>query len=307
MARQRSIRDAIAGSGIGVHSGRRVDIRLLPAPADSGITFRRSDLDLPVEIPARAALVRDTQLCTALVDEHGVRVATIEHLMSALAGVGIDNLIIELTAPEVPIMDGSAAPFVYLLQQAGIREQDAAKRFIQILEPVEVREGDKWARLSPFAGCRFDFSIEFDHPVFRHRNNQTRLDFSSRRYIRDISRARTFGFLRDIEYLQSHGLTLGGGLDNAIVVDDYRVLNEQGLRFDDEFVRHKLLDAVGDLYLLGAPLIGHYEGHKSGHDLNNKLCLALQNAPQSWCWTELDRDSAIEIDYGENYPLPQAG
>lgn len=307
MARQRSIRDAIAGSGIGVHSGRRVDIRLLPAPADNGITFRRSDLDPPVEIPARAALVRDTQLCTALVDEHGVRVATIEHLLSALAGVGIDNLIIELTAPEVPIMDGSAAPFVYLLQQAGIREQDAAKRFIQILEPVEVREGDKWARLSPFAGCRFDFSIEFDHPVFRHRNNQTRLDFSSRRYIRDISRARTFGFLRDIEYLQSHGLTLGGGLDNAIVVDDYRVLNEQGLRFDDEFVRHKLLDAVGDLYLLGAPLIGHYQGHKSGHDLNNKLCLALQNAPQSWCWTELDRDSAIEIDYGENYPLPQAG
>ena len=307
MARQRSIRDAIAGSGIGVHSGRRVDIRLLPAPADSGIAFRRSDLDPPVEIPARAALVRDTQLCTALVDEHGVRVATIEHLMSALAGVGIDNIIIELTAPEVPIMDGSAAPFVYLLQQAGIREQDAAKRFIQILEPVEVREGDKWARLSPFAGCRFDFSIEFDHPVFRHRNNQTRLDFSSRRYIRDISRARTFGFLRDIEYLQSHGLTLGGGLDNAIVVDDYRVLNEQGLRFDDEFVRHKLLDAVGDLYLLGAPLIGHYEGHKSGHDLNNKLCLALEKSPQSWCWIELDRDSSIEIDYGENYPLPQAG
>ena len=307
MARQRSIRDAIAGSGIGVHSGRRVDIRLLPAPADSGITFRRSDLDPPVEILARAALVRDTQLCTALVDEHGVRVATIEHLMSALAGVGIDNIIIELTAPEVPIMDGSAAPFVYLLQQAGIREQDAAKRFIQILEPVEVREGDKWARLSPFAGCRFDFSIEFDHPVFRHRNNQTRLDFSSRRYIREISRARTFGFLRDIEYLQSHGLTLGGGLDNAIVIDDYRVLNEQGLRFDDEFVRHKLLDAVGDLYLLGAPLIGHYQGHKSGHDLNNKLCLALQNAPQSWCWTELDHDSSIEIDYGENYPLPQAG
>ena len=307
MARQRSIRDAVAGSGIGVHSGKRVDIRLLPAPADSGITFRRTDLDTPAEIPARANLVRDTQLCTALVDDRGVRVATIEHLMSALAGVGIDNLIIELNAPEVPIMDGSAAPFVYLLQQAGIREQDAAKRFIQILEPVEVREGDKWARLSPFAGCRFDFAIDFDHPVFRHRNNQPRLDFSSRRYVREISRARTFGFLRDIEYLQSHGLTLGGGLDNAIVVDDYRVLNEQGLRFDDEFVRHKLLDAVGDLYLLGAPLIGHYQGHKSGHDLNNKLCLALEKSPQSWCWTELDRDSSIEIDYGENYPLPQAG
>ena len=307
MARQRSIRDAVAGSGIGVHSGKRVDIRLLPAPADSGITFRRTDLDPLAEIPARAHLVRDTQLCTALVDDSGVRVATIEHLMSALAGVGIDNIIIELNAPEVPIMDGSAAPFVYLLQQAGIREQDAAKRFIQILEPVEVREGDKCARLSPFAGCRFDFAIDFDHPVFRHRNNQTRLDFSSRRYVREISRARTFGFLRDIEYLQSHGLTLGGGLDNAIVVDDYRVLNEQGLRFDDEFVRHKLLDAVGDLYLLGAPLIGHYQGHKSGHDLNNKLCLALEKSPQSWCWTELDRDSSIEIDYGENYPLPQAG
>ena len=307
MARQRSIREPIAGSGIGVHSGRRVDIRLLPAPADSGIRFRRTDLDPVVELPARADLVRDTQLCTALVNEDGVRVATIEHLMSALAGLGIDNLTIELNAPEVPIMDGSAAPFVYLLQQAGIRELDALKIFIHINDTIEVREGDKWARLSPHNGCCFDFTIEFDHPVFRHRNNQTRLDFSSRRYIRDISRARTFGFLRDIEYLQSHGLTLGGGLDNAIVVDDYRVLNEQGLRFDDEFVRHKLLDAVGDLYLLGAPLIGHYEGHKSGHDLNNKLCLALQNAPQSWCWTELDRDSSIEIDYGENYPLPQAG
>lgn len=307
MIRQRSIRDAVAGSGIGVHSGKPVDIRLLPAPADSGITFRRTDLNPPVEIPAQAHLVHDTRLCTALVDANNVRVATIEHLMSALAGVGIDNIIIELNAPEVPIMDGSAAPFVYLLQQAGIREQDASKRFIQILEAVEVREGDKWARLAPFAGCRFDFSIEFNHPVFRHRNNQTRLDFSSRRYIREISRARTFGFLRDIEALQSSGLTLGGGLDNAIVVDDYRVLNEQGLRFDDEFVRHKLLDAIGDLYLLGAPLIGHYQGHKSGHDLNNKLCRALQDAPHSWRWTEIERNSKMEIDYGENYPLPQAG
>ena len=307
MARQRSIREPIAGSGIGVHSGKRVDIRLLPAPADSGIRFRRTDLDPVVELPARANLVRDTQLCTALANEDGVRVATIEHLMSALAGLGIDNLTIELNAPEVPIMDGSAAPFVYLLQQAGIRELDALKTFIHISDTIEVREGDKWARLSPHNGCCFDFTIEFDHPVFRHRNNHTRLDFTSRRYIRDISRARTFGFLRDIEYLQSHGLTLGGGLDNAIVVDDYRVLNEQGLRFDDEFVRHKLLDAVGDLYLLGAPLIGHYQGYKSGHDLNNKLCLALEKSPQSWCWTELDRDSAIEIDYGENYPLPQAG
>ena len=306
MARQRSIREPIAGSGIGVHSGRRVDIRLLPAPADSGIRFRRTDLDPVVELPARADLVRDTQLCTALANEDGVRVATIEHLMSALAGLGIDNLTIELNAPEVPIMDGSAAPFVYLLQQAGIRELDALKTFIHINDTIEVREGDKWARLSPHNGCCFDFTIEFDHPVFRHRNNHTRLDFTSRRYIRDISRARTFGFLRDIEYLQSHGLTLGGGLDNAVVVDDYRVLNEHGLRFDDEFVRHKLLDAVGDLYLLGAPLIGHYQGYKSGHDLNNKLCLALLANPQSWQRIQLDRDSDIQIDYGENLPLPQA-
>ena len=306
MARQRSIREPIAGSGIGVHSGRRVDIRLLPAPADSGIRFRRTDLDPVVELPARADLVRDTQLCTALVNEDGVRVATIEHLMSALAGLGIDNLTIELNAPEVPIMDGSAAPFVYLLQQAGIRELDALKTFIHINDTIEVREGDKWARLSPHNGCCFDFTIEFDHPVFRHRNNHTRLDFTSRRYIRDISRARTFGFLRDIEYLQSHGLTLAGGLDNAVVVDDYRVLNEHGLRFDDEFVRHKLLDAVGDLYLLGAPLIGHYQGYKSGHDLNNKLCLALLASPQSWQRIQLDRDSDIQIDYGENLPLPQA-
>ena len=198
MARQRSIREPIAGSGIGVHSGRRVDIRLLPAPADSGIRFRRTDLDPVVELPARADLVRDTQLCTALVNEDGVRVATIEHLMSALAGLGIDNLTIELNAPEVPIMDGSAAPFVYLLQQAGIRELDALKTFIHISDAIEVREGDKWARLSPHNGCCFDFTIEFDHPVFRHRNNHTRLDFTSRRYIRDISRARTFGFLRAI-------------------------------------------------------------------------------------------------------------
>ena len=226
--------------------------------------------------------------------------------MSALAGLGIDNLTIELNAPEVPIMDGSAAPFVYLLQQAGIRELDALKTFIHINDTIEVREGDKWARLSPHNGCCFDFTIEFDHPVFRHRNNHTRLNFTSRRYIRDISRARTFGFLRDIEYLQSHGLTLGGGLDNAVVVDDYRVLNEHGLRFDDEFVRHKLLDAVGDLYLLGAPLIGHYQGYKSGHDLNNKLCLALLASPQSWQRIQLDRDSDIQIDYGENLPLPQA-
>lgn len=297
MLRQRTIKQTIAASGIGVHSGKQCDIRFLPAPIGTGIVFRRTDLNPVVEMPARAADVRDTQLCTAMLVD-GVRVATVEHLMSALAGLGIDNLYVELNSPEVPIMDGSAAPFIYLLQQAGIREQDSPKRFIRIDEPIEVREGDKWARLVPFRGYRLDFTIAFNHPVFRHRNDHVRLDFSTRDYIHDISRARTFGFLRDIEYLQSHGLALGGSLDNAVVVDDFRIMNEQGLRFDDEFVRHKLLDAVGDLYMLGAPLLAWYQGYKSGHDLNNKLCLAVQAAQGAWQWTALDPHDDIALDYG---------
>lgn len=298
MVRQRTIAQPISGSGIGVHSGNQVDIRLLPAKPDTGIVFRRTDLETPIDIPAKADLVNDTQLCTAL-NVDGVRVATVEHLMSALAGLGIDNLIVEMTAPEIPIMDGSAAPFVYLVQQAGIREQDVSKRFLRVLAPMEVRDGDKWAKLLPFDGYRLDFSIDFDHPVFRHRNSHTRLDFSTQNYIRDYSRARTFGFLRDIEYLQSHGLALGGSLDNAVVVDRFRVMNEQGLRFDDEFVRHKLLDAVGDMYLLGAPIIGWYQGYKSGHDLNNRLCLEVLRQPQSWEWTSLDSQSSVLLDYGQ--------
>lgn len=301
MGRQRTISQPVSGSGIGLHSGNQVDIRLLPAKADSGIVFRRTDLHTPVDIPARADLVNDTQLCTAL-NVDGVRVATIEHLMSALAGLGIDNIVVEMTAPEIPIMDGSAAPFVYLLQQAGIREQDAAKRFLRVFAPLEVRDGDKWAKLLPFDGYRLDFSIDFDHPVFRHRNRHTRLDFTTQNYIRDYSRARTFGFLRDIEYLQSHGLALGGSLDNAVVVDRFRVMNEQGLRFDDEFVRHKLLDAVGDMYLLGAPILGWYQGYKSGHDLNNRLCLEVLRHPECWEWTTLDADSEILPDYGAVAP-----
>lgn len=298
MARQRTIKREISGSGIGVHSGKQCDIRLLPAPVDAGIVFRRTDMNPAAEVPVSARHVRDTQLCTAM-DVNGVRIATVEHLMSALAGLGIDNLYIELNSPEVPIMDGSAAPFIYLIQQAGIREQDAAKRFIKIHEAIEVRDGDKWARLIPFNGFRLDFTISFNHPVFRHRGDHIRLDFSAREYIRNISRARTFGFLRDIEFLQSNGLALGGSLDNAVVVDDYRIMNEQGLRFDDEFVRHKLLDAVGDLYMLGAPLIGWYQGYKSGHDLNNKLCLAVLEAQNQWSWHTLDRESGIYLDYGD--------
>lgn len=297
MARQKSIATAIGTSGIGVHSGKPCRITLQPAPIGTGIVFRRVDLPARPEIPVAAASVHDTQMCTAMLVD-GIRVATMEHLMSALSGLGIDNLYVELDSAEVPIMDGSSAPFVYLLQQAGIREQDAAKRFIRIDEPVEVRDGDKWARLVPFNGLRLDFTICFDHPVFRHRNDHVRLDFSTRRYIREISRARTFGFLKDIEYLQSNGLTLGGNLDNAVVLDEYRVMNEQGLRFDDEFARHKLLDAIGDLYMLGSPLLGWYQGYKSGHDLNNKLCLAMQANAGSWSWHELEQSGEVALDYG---------
>ncbi|UJF24620.1 UDP-3-O-acyl-N-acetylglucosamine deacetylase [Suttonella sp. R2A3] len=288
MLRQKTIRRPVDGSGIGLHSGNRVDMRLLPAPIDSGIVFRRSDLTPAVEIPANADLVRDTMLCTALVNADNVRVATIEHLMSALYGLGIDNIIIEVSAPEIPIMDGSAAPFVYLLQQAGIQEQDAAKRFMEILEPIEVRDGDKWARLVPFNGMRFDFTIDFTHPVFRYRNAHIRLDVNTQDYVHEISRARTFGFLQDIEYLHSNGLALGGSLDNAVVVDEFRVMNERGLRYDDEFARHKLLDAMGDLYLIGAPIRGWYVGYKSGHDLNNKLALAMLERTDAWRWREVD-------------------
>lgn len=288
MTRQSTIKNPVSGSGIGLHSGNRVDIRLLPAPVNSGIVFRRTDLQPQVEIAARADLVHDTTLCTALVNAQGVRVATIEHLMSALAGLSVDNIVIEINAPEVPIMDGSAAPFVYLLQQAGIQAQDAGRRYIKMQQPVEVREGDKWARIVPFNGMRYDFRIDFDHPVLRSRNPHYRFEVNPAQYVHEISRARTFGFLKDIEFLHNNGLALGGSLDNAVVVDEFRIMNEQGLRYDDEFVRHKLLDAMGDLYLAGAPILGWYMGYKSGHDLNNKLCLAVLEARQAWCWQELD-------------------
>lgn len=302
--RQCTLKSAVRSSGIGLHSGKRVDIALLPAPANHGVVFRRVDLSPVVEFVAQADLVRDTKLCTALSQE-GVRVATIEHLMSALAGLGIDNVVVELNAPEVPIMDGSSAPFVYLIQKAGIKAQDVAKRFIKVTEPVEVREGDKWARLVPYNGYRLDFSIDFDHPVFRHRSKHLRLEFSSGDYVRHIARARTFGFLRDIEFLQSQGLALGGSLDNAVVVDDFRVMNENGLRYDDEFVRHKTLDAIGDLYLLGAPLLGWYQGYKSGHDLNNKLCLALLAKHHCWQYTTLDvlKDEGVDYSYPSDLSL----
>ncbi|HEY8518447.1 MAG TPA: UDP-3-O-acyl-N-acetylglucosamine deacetylase [Gammaproteobacteria bacterium] len=279
--RQRTLKEAIRATGIGLHSGDKVYMTLRPAPPNTGIVFRRLDLPEPVDVPASALNVTETMLGTTL--EHaGAKVATVEHLMSAFAGLGIDNAFVDLTAAEVPIMDGSAAPFVFLIQSAGIEEQNAPKRFIRIKKPVEVREGDKWARFTPHDGFRLSFEIDFDHPALRKHRQAMTMDFSTAAFLREISRARTFGFLRDLETSRAHQRALGGSLDNAIVMDDYRVLNEDGLRFRDEFVRHKMLDAIGDLYLLGAPPVGEFAGYKSGHKLNNLLLRELLSAPEAY-------------------------
>ena len=270
MIRQRTLRNTIRAAGIGLHTGRKVYLTLSPAPVDSGVVFRRVDSTPPVIIPGTALNVRETELATT-VGVDGVRVSTVEHLMAALAGLGIDNCFVDLSADEVPIMDGSAAPFVFLVQSAGILEQGAPKRFIRIRKPVEVRDGEKFARFEPFDGFKVRFTIDFDHPVFRGGMQTSEVDFSTTSFVREISRARTFGFMRDIEALRKRDLVLGGSLDNAIVIDEYRVLNEDGLRYRNEFVRHKILDAIGDLYLLGHSLIGSFTGYKSGHALNNLL------------------------------------
>jgi UDP-3-O-[3-hydroxymyristoyl] N-acetylglucosamine deacetylase len=269
---------------------------LRPAPANTGIVFRRLDLPEPVDIPATALNVTETNLGTTL--EHGAgKVATVEHLLSALAGLGIDNVFIDLTAAELPIMDGSAAPFVFLIQSAGIEEQSAYKRFIRIVRPVEVTEGDKWARFEPYDGFRVNLEIDFDHPVLKKRRQRASLDFSTTSFLKEISRARTFGFLKDVEYLRANELALGGSLDNAIVMDEYRVINEDGLRFQDEFVRHKVLDAVGDLYLLGSCLIGEFSGFKSGHRLNNLLLRALLDQPDSYQEVVFDAERPSPVSY----------
>jgi UDP-3-O-[3-hydroxymyristoyl] N-acetylglucosamine deacetylase len=278
--KQRTLKDSIRATGIGLHSGAKVYMNLRPAPANTGIVFRRLDLPEPVDIPANALNVTQTELGTTL-EADGAKVSTVEHLLAAMAGLGIDNAYVDLTAAEVPIMDGSAAPFVFLLQSAGITDLSAPKRFIRILEPVEVRDGDKWARLTPHDGFRLKFQIDFDHPALRKHRQESELDFSATAFLKEISRARTFGFLRDLENLRSKDLTLGGSFDNAIVMDEYRVLNEDGLRFADEFVRHKILDAVGDLYLLGSCLIGEFCAYKSGHQLNNLLLRELLAKPAS--------------------------
>ncbi|WP_126453526.1 UDP-3-O-acyl-N-acetylglucosamine deacetylase [Sulfuriflexus mobilis] len=281
MIKQRTLKNVIRATGVGLHTGEKIYLTLRPAAVDTGIVFRRVDLAEPVDIPARPEFVSDTQLCTTVCKDD-VRVSTVEHLLSAMAGLGIDNAYIDLSAAEVPIMDGSAGPFVFLIQSAGIEEQNAPKRFVRIKRPVIVEDGDKWVKFEPFDGFKVSFSIEFDHPVFETHTRTAELDFSTTSFVKEVSRARTFGLLKDVERLRENNLALGGSLDNAIVVDDYRILNEDGLRYEDEFVKHKILDAVGDLYLLGHSLIGAFSGYKSGHALNNRLLRALMADAEAW-------------------------
>jgi UDP-3-O-[3-hydroxymyristoyl] N-acetylglucosamine deacetylase len=286
--KQRTLKNMIRATGVGLHTGTKVYLTLRPAPANAGIVFRRTDLKPPVEIKGEPYAVGDTRLSSCL-EKQGARVSTVEHLMSALAGLGIDNAYVELSAAEVPIMDGSAAPFVFLLQSAGIAEQSAPKKFIRIVKPVEVRDGDKWARFEPHHGYKLTMSIDFAHPVFDKSSQSVTVDFSDTSYIKEVSRARTFGFMQDVETMRSQGLALGGSLDNAIVMDEYRVLNTDGLRYDDEFVKHKVLDAIGDLYLLGHPLIGAYTAHKTGHALNNRLLRRLVEDKPAWELVSFER------------------
>lgn len=281
MIQQRTLKNVIRATGVGLHTGKKIYLTLRPAPVDSGVIFRRVDLDPPVEIKANPENVGDTSLSTTLVSG-GVRISTVEHLLSAMAGLGIDNAYVDVSAPEVPIMDGSAGPFVFLVQSSGIIEQNAAKRFIRITKSVKVKEDDKWARFDPFDGFKVGFMIDFDHPVFKAGPQKAELDFSTTSFVKEISRSRTFGFMRDFEALRSRNLALGGSLDNSIAVDEHRILNEDGLRYEDEFVKHKILDAIGDLYLLGHSLIGAFSGYKSGHALNNKLLRKLVEDTSAW-------------------------
>lgn len=302
MIRQRTLRNAIKATGVGLHTGEKVYLTLAPAAVDTGIVFRRVDLDPVVEIPASAANVGDTTLSTTLV-HGGSRVSTVEHLLSAMAGLGIDNAYVDVSASEVPIMDGSAGPFVFLIQSAGIEEQNAAKKFIRIKRPVTVEHGDKKASFLPFDGFKVSFTIDFDHPVFRDRTAHAEVDFSSTSFVKEVSRARTFGFMHEIEYLRSQGLARGGSVDNAIVVDEYRILNQDGLRYDDEFVKHKVLDAIGDIYLLGYSLIGEFRAHKSGHALNNASLRALIDQTDAWEMVTFDDPELAPISYATSPAL----
>ena len=287
MIKQRTIQKSVQTSGVGLHNGEKVTITLKPAEADQGIVFRRVDQKKSNEIKVSPDAVKDTKMCSAIGQDTS-RVATVEHLMSALSATGVDNIIIELNGPEVPIMDGSSIPFIYLLQTAKLKELDAAKKFVLINDVIEVKDKDKWARFEPYDGFKIDFTIDFPHPVFDTSTNKVALDFYDESYITEISRARTFGFMQEVEYLRSNGLARGGSLDNAIVLDEYKIINTDGLRYNDEFVRHKILDAVGDLYMLGYSIIGNFKAYKSGHELNNKLLLALLSNKKCWSLTTLD-------------------
>jgi len=281
MIHQRTLKNVIRATGVGLHTGEKVYLTLRPAAVNTGIVFRRVDLDPVVELRADPDQVGDTRLSTAL-QEGDVSVSTIEHLMSALAGLGIDNVYVEITSPEVPIMDGSAAPFVFLVQSAGVVEQTAPKKFIRVKKPIKIEDGDKWAQFEPFDGFKVSFSIDFDHPIFAKSPQSATVDFSTTSFVKEVSRARTFGFMHEVEALREAGLALGGSHDNAIVMDSYTILNDDGLRYEDEFVKHKILDAIGDLYLLGHQLIGAFSAYKSGHALNNKLLRALLAQPDAW-------------------------
>ncbi|MDN4053344.1 MULTISPECIES: UDP-3-O-acyl-N-acetylglucosamine deacetylase [unclassified Massilia] len=301
MLKQRTIKQLVRTTGVGLHSGTKVELTLRPAAVDTGIVFRRVDLDPVVEFPSNADIVGDTRMASVLT-RGDARVSTVEHLMSACAGLGIDNLYVDVTAEEIPIMDGSASSFVFLLQQAGVQEQAAAKKFIRVLKPVEVRQGsganEKWARLTPYDGFKLDFFIEFNHPAVDGTTQRAVVDFGKVSYVHDVARARTFGFMQDVESLRGMGLARGGSLENAIVMDEYRILNADGLRYDDEFVRHKILDAIGDLYLVGNPLLASYEAHKSGHGLNNLLLRELLAHPESYEIVTFEELARAPVSYG---------
>jgi UDP-3-O-[3-hydroxymyristoyl] N-acetylglucosamine deacetylase len=303
MLGQRTLKNSIRAQGVGLHTGQKVLMTLRPAAPDTGIVFRRTDMDPPVDIPAKAENVGETQLGTTLINGSG-RVSTVEHLLSAFAGLGIDNAHVEVSAPEVPIMDGSAGPFVFLLQSAGFEDQRKPKKFVRIKQRVRVEDGDKWAEFRPFDGFKVNFEIEFNHPLFKRRSQKASMDFSTTSFLKEVSRARTFGFMRDLEMMRARNLALGGNLDNAIVLDDFRVLNEDGLRYEDEFVKHKILDAIGDLYLLGHSLIGEFSGHKSGHKLNNLLLRKLIAETECWESVVFEKPSDAPIAYVQPPPVP---
>ena len=301
MSHQRTLKNVIRATGVGVHTGKKIYLTLRPAPENVGVVFRRIDLDPIVEIPASAEYIGDTSLSTCLIKD-GVRVATVEHLLSAIAGVGIDNAYVDLTAQEVPIMDGSSAPFVFLLQSAGIQEQSALKQFIKIKRRIKVVDGEKKVSISPYSGFKVSFAIKFDHPAFNNENQEASLDFSTTSYVKEVSRARTFGFLSDYEYIRKNNLAKGASLDNAIVLDGFKVVNQDGLRYSDECVKHKILDVVGDLYLLGYPVIGAFEGYKSGHEMNRQLLVKLLQEKDAWELVSFPEKNAVPISF-----LPATG